>query len=343
MAQEFDIVRANLLPVAGTVTDNDMILIVQGGKAKRALPSVMKGKKGDPGLSAFLGVNATYILWKQGAAGTWQNLLEIEKLRGPKGERPVFRKVGGTLQMKYEGEPDSAYVNIFDRDELKMKFSDLTPSEVNQLKLHFSDLTDTDKTELMRPATDAAAKLTADVGKLEKRAETVISDMNESRRLTDAATKSAIDAAGLAGEATGLANDAAGKANAAASLAGRKAGEAETAARNAGTATLGANAATERASTSALNADEATGKADAAANRLNTLSDHRDEIRDGYWWRWNEDTQEWYNTGEIAKGNVMYATFDVDPVTGELSMYTDEEYAGANFELDGDGRLSVII
>lgn len=85
-----------------------------------------------------------------------------------------------------------------------------------------------------------------------------------------------------------------------------------------------------------LNVEKATG-------RLNTLSDHRDEIRDGYWWRWNEDTQEWYNTGEIAKGNVMYATFDVDPVTGELSMYTDEEYAGANFELDGDGRLSVII
>ncbi len=98
MAEEFEIIRANLLPAAGTITDNDMILIVQGGRPKRALPSAMKGKQGDPGLSAFLGVSATYILWKQGANGTWQNLLEIEKIRGPKGEKPVFRKLNGTLQ-----------------------------------------------------------------------------------------------------------------------------------------------------------------------------------------------------------------------------------------------------
>ena len=138
MAEELEIIRANLLPAAGTITDNDMILIIQGGRPKRALPSAMKGKQGDPGLSVFLGVNDKDILWKQGANGAWQNLLEIEKLRGPKGEKPIFRKLNGTLQMKYEGEPDSAYVDIFDREELKMKFSDLTPAEVDQLKLHFS-------------------------------------------------------------------------------------------------------------------------------------------------------------------------------------------------------------
>lgn len=148
MAEEFEIIRANLLPAAGTITDNDMILIIQGGRPKRALPSAMKGKQGDPGLSAFLGISDKYILWKQGANGAWQNLLEIEKIRGPKGEKPVFRKLNGTLQMKYEGEPDSAYVDIFDREELKMKFSDLTPAEVDRLKLHFSDLTEEDKAEL---------------------------------------------------------------------------------------------------------------------------------------------------------------------------------------------------
>ena len=66
MAEEFEIIRANLLPAAGTITDNDMILIIQGGRPKRALPSAMKGKQGDPGLSAFLGINDKYILWKQG-------------------------------------------------------------------------------------------------------------------------------------------------------------------------------------------------------------------------------------------------------------------------------------
>lgn len=83
--------------------------------------------------------------------------------------------------------------------------------------------------------------------------------------------------------------------------------------------------------------------AEAATNRLNALSDHRDEIRDGYWWRWDEETGEWYNTGEIAKGNVMFATFELDPFTGILTMFTDEEYTGANFFLDENGILTVVI
>ena len=88
---------------------------------------------------------------------------------------------------------------------------------------------------------------------------------------------------------------------------------------------------------------EAILDAEAATNRLNALSDHRDEIRDGYWWHWDEETSEWYNTGEIAKGNVMFATFELDPSTGILTMFTDEEYTGANFFLDGNGILTVVI
>lgn len=88
---------------------------------------------------------------------------------------------------------------------------------------------------------------------------------------------------------------------------------------------------------------EAILNTEAAADRLNALSDHRDEIRAGYWWRWNEDTGEWYNTGEVAKGNAMFATFEVNPATAILTMYTDEEYTGANFTLDENGVLSVEI
>lgn len=88
---------------------------------------------------------------------------------------------------------------------------------------------------------------------------------------------------------------------------------------------------------------EAILSAEKATDRLNALSDHRDEIRGGYWWRWNEETGEWYNTSEIAKGNVMYATFEVTPCTAILTMITDEEYTGANFELDENGILTVVI
>ena len=145
---EFDIIYANALPAATNVTDNDMILIIQAGRPKRALPSTMKGRPGDPGLSVYLGVDATSILWKQGPSGTWQNLISLEKIRGPKGEKPLFRKVEGTLQLKYENEPDSAYKSIFDREELKMKFSDLTAEERDLLRLHYSDLTGVEKAEL---------------------------------------------------------------------------------------------------------------------------------------------------------------------------------------------------
>ena len=254
MAEEFEIIRANLLPAAGTITDNDMILIIQGGRPKRALPSAMKGKQGDPGLSAFLGINDKYILWKQGANGAWQNLLEIEKIRGPKGEKPVFRKLNGTLQMKYEGEPDSAYVDIFDREELKMKFSDLTPAEVDQLKLHFSDLTETDKAELMKPATDAAKEVREQMSQIKEEANTAISNVNTAKVSAEAATKAANDAAALANAAAGQATQSAGDANAAtklavaaAALAEEKAGIANTAAENADTAAASANMAKEEA------------------------------------------------------------------------------------------------
>lgn len=159
MEEEYEIVRANMLPPATSVSDNDMLLVVQGGRLKRVPPSLMKGTKGDQGLSSYLGVSAAFIQWKLGINGAWQNLIEIEKLRGPKGEKPLFRKVGGTLQMKYEGEPDSAYKNIFDREELKMKFSDLTAEEVDLLRLHFSDLSEAEIKELQKPAQDAADEL----------------------------------------------------------------------------------------------------------------------------------------------------------------------------------------
>ena len=174
---EFDIIYANALPAATNVTDNDMILIIQAGRPKRALPSTMKGRPGDPGLSVYLGVDATSILWKQGPSGTWQNLISLEKIRGPKGEKPLFRKVEGTLQLKYENEPDSAYKSIFDREELKMKFSDLTAEERDLLRLHYSDLTGVEKAELQKPATDAAKIITDKMAQIEQTADRKIADL----------------------------------------------------------------------------------------------------------------------------------------------------------------------
>lgn len=87
--------------------------------------------------------------------------------------------------------------------------------------------------------------------------------------------------------------------------------------------------------TAVTNANDAT-------VRLNTLSDHRDEIRDGYWWHWNESIGEYENTRELAKGNTLFASFDIDPATGELVCTTDEEYTGASFSVE-NGDLVVTL
>ena len=79
-----------------------------------------------------------------------------------------------------------------------------------------------------------------------------------------------------------------------------------------------------------------------AVGRLNTLCDNRDKVVEGYWWHYNESTKTYENTGEIAKGNVMYATFNVTD-EAKLTMITDEEYTGAAFALDEHGILTVTI
>ena len=65
-------------------------------------------------------------------------------------------------------------------------------------------------------------------------------------------------------------------------------------------------------------------------------------IIDGRWWTWNEEKQEYIDTGEAARGNLMYATFFLDPRTGDLYMYTDEEYTGPSFRLNG-ADLEVVL
>lgn len=88
---------------------------------------------------------------------------------------------------------------------------------------------------------------------------------------------------------------------------------------------------------------EAILNTNAAADRLNDLSEHRDEIREGYWWRWNETTKEYEKTTSRADGNILFASVELDPVTGELSVITPDGYDGLTFELDNRGYLSVIV
>ena len=92
-------------------------------------------------------------------------------------------------------------------------------------------------------------------------------------------------------------------------------------------------------------ANEAKGHAESAAasaDKAEQYSGKPPVIKDGTWWTWNADKQIYVDTGEAARGNLMYAVFYLDPASGELYMVTDREYTGPGFRL-ADGNLEVVL
>lgn len=65
-------------------------------------------------------------------------------------------------------------------------------------------------------------------------------------------------------------------------------------------------------------------------------------IQNGTWWTWNAKTQQYVDTSEAARGNLMYATFFLDPASGDLYMVADKEYTGPKFRLKG-ADLEVVL
>ena len=80
MTTELQIIHANMLPEASAITDADMILVIQSGRPKRALPSAMKGDRGDDGKNIELRVSDTAIQWRL-KDEEWNTLMTLEALR----------------------------------------------------------------------------------------------------------------------------------------------------------------------------------------------------------------------------------------------------------------------
>lgn len=106
-----------------------------------------------------------------------------------------------------------------------------------------------------------------------------------------------------------------------------------------------AEQAEQLAQDAANSADQAAKSADEAAESAQSAQQYSGKpprIQNGTWWIWNAGTQQYEDTGEAARGNVMYATFAVTPETGELIMTTPDEYRGPVFYLV-NGILEVAI
>ena len=103
-----------------------------------------------------------------------------------------------------------------------------------------------------------------------------------------------------------------------------------------------AAASAEMAAGSAANAAVSAQEAEDSAQKAQQYSGKPPIIQGGTWWTWNAERQEYVDTGEAARGNLMYAVFYVDAATGALYMVTDAEYAGPGFRL-ADGNLEVVL
>lgn len=119
----------------------------------------------------------------------------------------------------------------------------------------------------------------------------------------------------------------------------------EAASASAGAAAGSAQKAQGSAAAADNSAKDAAGSAGEAAESAETAKEYSGKppiIQNDTWWTWDAETQEYVDTGESARGDVMYATFAVDPLTGLLTMATPDGYSGPVFSLV-NGYLEVSI
>ena len=107
-------------------------------------------------------------------------------------------------------------------------------------------------------------------------------------------------------------------------------------------ATQAGNSATAAANSATAAAKSAEDAAE-SAQTAQEYSGKPPTIIDGTWWVWNAEAQKYEDTGEAARGNVMFATFYIDLETGDLYQVTPDEYMGPEFSINENGHLEVSI
>lgn len=176
-------------------------------------------------------------------------------------------------------------------------------------------------------------------------ANTARTNANNAATAANTARDAANTAATGANAARDTANTAAGAATLAASNANTARDAANTAASQANAARDGANAAASAANTAAADVNVAKEAATKAAQRITNLSVDMEMLppaADPYAVVNQADTSMNIDLF-VPKGTISYATFDIDPLTGMLWMYTDDGYTGPMFRVNDEGELEVVI
>lgn len=103
-----------------------------------------------------------------------------------------------------------------------------------------------------------------------------------------------------------------------------------------------AQQAATNAAQSETNAAESATEAAESAQTAQEYSGKPPTIQNDTWWTWNAETGQYEDTGQSAKGDVMFAMFSIDPETGLLTMTTPDGYDGPTFMIV-NGFLEVSI
>lgn len=75
------------------------------------------------------------------------------------GKTPEFRKGSLGIEWKYTSEADTAWKLLVALEDIRFRFDELTDAQRDQIKLKYSDLTDEEIAELQKPANDMIAVL----------------------------------------------------------------------------------------------------------------------------------------------------------------------------------------
>lgn len=90
------------------------------------------------------------------------------------------------------------------------------------------------------------------------------------------------------------------------------------------TAYENAVAATNKANSAADKATKSAAEADKQADRAQEQADHPPMMgENGNWWKWDEASKKYVDTGVLAKGGVLYPTFSIDE--GDMVLYMEFE------------------
>lgn len=108
---------------------------------------------------------------------------------------------------------------------------------------------------------------------------------------------------------------------------------AQQAAQQAQQAAQQAQQAATNAAKSETNAAKSATEAAESAQSAQEYSGKPPIIQNDTWWTWDAEKKEYVDTGEAARGDVMFATFAIDPETGLLTMTTPDGYTGPTFAI----------